>query len=1196
MLSLPRAKYYSLHKWVWLSYLRAALIPLLFVEIALLIVYMLSHDFSRTENIDTVKSLANHELSRLVSNHANAIEQQLNSVAQLTELLRQKTQRVMSQPAIITEPANRYTTADNGVFYNPLDDGGAAVFFSGFKPLTDEIKLRINKLAAIDETLKDVVNINPLVSQAYFNSHDSINRIWPFFDVLSQYVARMDIPTFNFYYEADAQHNPDRKSIWIDAYLDPAGQGWMVSCISPVYTGEFLQGVVGLDVQLNEIIQQVLAIPIPWNGFAVLISKDGTFLALPPQAQKLFGLSELTTHTYSDGLTADNFKPEQFNLYQRPDLKNLKEALDHIDNSAKTVTLSESFLVSSTTLASTGWRLVIFAPEHEVFNPAVSLAQRLTQIGWYLLAGLVFFYLLFFMFLYRRAKQISLEISSPLKGISRMAQQIGEGNFKPTAPEFKVNEFRDTVKQILITADKLSDAEQSLMLAKDLAEQANYAKGAFLANMSHEIRTPLNAIIGFSELAETSKNNTDIRQHLNKIRQASKSLLLIVNDILDFSKIDAGKIEIDSSSLSIESILQDVVNLFTGTVENKNLELLIKLDQNLPQHLLGDCQRIRQVLINLVGNAIKFTERGEILVEVILVEQDGDEFSTRFAVTDTGIGISETSIKDLFQAFTQADVSISRQYGGTGLGLAICNKLVSLMGGTISVTSALNQGSCFEFTLNLSAEPSDNPISAIRPKQTQKILIVDDSIKNCEILSYYLQAEYDCVDTAIDGATAVMTVQQAQTANQPYQLILLDQSLESVFYSQLSNTSKTPCPDILLLTDGSSNYPSDKPLFNILGLLNKPILPTTLIFTINQVNQLSEPTNQPKSSDALFLSKLAAPIRNKKVLLVEDVRLNQLLALEFLNRAGLQTRVASNGLEALHIVQNMTFDAIIMDIQMPVMDGIEATKRIRSLPNCNDVPIIAMTAAAMQHEKLSCIKAGMNDHLAKPINSQQLIEILLRWIPNSEDISEEMHTQAPPNTNKNPITYVPGLDISEIMLLLDNDQDQLRHVLNMFIEDFVDTDQTIANLIKKQDFQEAYREVHQLKGTAGNIGAHQLYDISKTLDEEFKRNENNPDTWQQWQTIFSETKINIQKFINQNQCKPSHFEVMCNDSEIIGLLKEINTLLETDSFVSNDLIDTLQQCALQNNDKQYQELANLISKYRYADARQLLNLLFTHHA
>jgi signal transduction histidine kinase/CheY-like chemotaxis protein/HPt (histidine-containing phosphotransfer) domain-containing protein len=1037
--------------------------------------------------------------------------------------------------------------------------------------------------------MKDIVNVNPLVSQAYFNTYDSINRIWPFFDVLSQYAEKINIPSFNFYYEADTQHNPEKKTVWIDAYLDPAGQGWMVSCISPVYTNDFLQGVVGLDVQLDNIIKQVLAIPIPWNGFAVLISKDGTFLALPPKAQKLFGLSELTTHIYSNGLTADNFKPEQFNLYQRPDLQTLRDALEQTERGVATVTLSESFLVSSTTLTSTGWRLVIFAPEHEVFNPAISLAQRLTQIGWYLLAGLIFFYLLFFMFLYKRAKQISLDIASPLKGISKMAHQIGEGNFKPNPPEFKVHEFSATVKQILITADKLNDAEQALISARDLAEQANYAKGAFLANMSHEIRTPLNAIIGFSELAETSKTTTDIRQHLNKIRHASKSLLLIVNDILDFSKIDAGKIEIDNSAFSLESILQDIANLFTDSINNKNLELIIKLDQDLPQKLLGDCQRIRQILINLVGNAIKFTEQGDILIEVNMIALKDGLHSIKFSVSDTGIGISETSINDLFQAFTQADVSISRKFGGTGLGLAICNKLVSLMGGKISVRSALNQGSCFEFTLDLAPILSSNPLQTTNINQSQKVLIIDNNLKSSEILSYYLKSYYRSVDISLNGSDAHSFIQNAESANQPYQLIFLDQDLESTFYSQLPDNSISTLPDILLITDDSGYKSSLKTPFSI---LSKPILPSTLKYTLSQLNQLSENSNKPTTPDALFLSELAAPIRNKKVLLVEDVRLNQLLALEFLNRAGLQTRLASNGLEALQIVQNTTFDAIIMDVQMPIMDGFEATKRIRSLPNGIDIPIIAMTAAAMQHEKSSCIKAGMNDHLAKPINSQQLIEILLRWIPNTKKIEIESYdqTNGTSNTNTNTIS-IPGFNLSEIMLLLNNDKIQFSHVLSMFIEDFGNTDQTIQNYIKAQDFQKAYRELHQLKGTAGNIGAIELHNISQALDEQFKQDYYTSEIWQQWQSIFLETKDHINIYLNQNQAETNHAEGEINDFEITFLLKEINTLLSTDSFVSNDLIDKLKYFAINSANQQYVELVSLIGKYRYADARQLLTLI-----
>lgn len=488
----------------------------------------------------------------------------------------------------VHEADNRYTLNDKGSLFTRHDDGGAAVFFSGAVKLNAGIKSKINQTSRLDSSLRRIVEVNPLVVQAYLNTHDSLNRIWPYFDVSSQYEPHMNIQSYNFYYGADALHNPSRKPVWLDAYLDPAGQGWMVSCIAPVYRGDFLEGVVGLDITLDTIIKQVLSLNIPWHGFAVLISKDGTFLALPQHAENILNLHELTDHNYSETIKQAVFKPGQFNINQRPDLATLRDALNTPQQTLSRIFLTEPFLVASKTMSTTGWRLAVFVPENEILKPITTLAQRLTHIGWYLLGGLLLFYVVFFMFLYRRSRALSQKICQPLMDIKDMAAHIGDGNFAPETPRQKVQEFESTVQQMLITAQKLDQTEQQLIKAKQQAEQSNYAKGAFLANISHEIRTPLNAIIGLSELAETDESHQTQNSYLKQIRQASQALLAIVNDILDISKIEAGKIELEPQAFVIENILQDMVSLFIDTIEQKGLTLCIAVDPLLPERFRGD--------------------------------------------------------------------------------------------------------------------------------------------------------------------------------------------------------------------------------------------------------------------------------------------------------------------------------------------------------------------------------------------------------------------------------------------------------------------------------------------------------------------------------------------------------------------------------------------------------------------------------
>lgn len=867
-----------MHQWVWGAFVRTALTPLLFVELALLVIYMVSHEWSRTENIAAVQGLASNELSRLVKNQAETIEHQLAGVSQLTELLRQETRDALNQPVDHkTETSNRYAMTDDGMLYTRANDGGAAVFFSGFVKIDPAKKQKIARTERLDSTLRRIIDINPLTVQAYFNSYDSLNRIFPYFEVLSQYAPKVDISSYGFYYEADAKHNPERKTRWIDAYLDPAGHGWMVSSISPVYNGDFLEGVVGLDITLDVIIKQVLALPIPWQGFAVLINKDGMLLAFPERAEKLFGLHELTDHHYDHAIRQQTFKPDDFNIYHRSDMHQLQKALANDHSGSDIVDFTEPYLVSSVTLPSTGWRLVVFAPQNEIFKPATELSERLTTIGWYLIGGLCFFYLLFFGFLYQRAKRLSHDISDPLRGIQNMAVQIGKGNFKPDIPVYRVNEFILTVEQMLQTADQLHHAEQQLVDAKEQAEQANYAKGAFLANMSHELRTPLNAITGLTELAQDSAIDNKQKRYLTKIQQSSQSLLLIVNDILDFSNSEAGKIELKNHNFSIEELMQGLADLFIDSIENKHMELFITITPAVPRFIWGDVQRIRQVLTKLIGNAIKFTEQGEIQIVVDVVVQQNQR-AVRFLVRDTGMGISTEDAQFIFQEFIQVDDLLSRKFGGTGLGLAICQQLVGLMGGAISVSSQLGQGSTFQFTLGLKAEAKVEPLLNTAPNLGLRVLLIDDNQTSCEVLQHYLQ-EWKCqVNRALSISQAIIEIRQAVEYSRPFDLLLLEGELwqaEGLSIAEaLDNNGLQLMSEIILLIKGHYQESLQPPVNAKLkpkALLNKPVLPARLLKAIQ--------TTQPKH--LISAAKLTTQITQKSPasLQLPGFNLHEILAL-----------------------------------------------------------------------------------------------------------------------------------------------------------------------------------------------------------------------------------------------------------------------------------------------------------------------------
>jgi hypothetical protein len=383
----------SLLQWVWRSYFRAALIPLLLVEVAFIAIYLAATHLATQENIAAVRAIATEELRRIAQRESVVIQQQLAAISRITDLFRRQTVPILATPFDPgPEERNRYAYSPEGVYYTTRDNGGGALFYSGAVPVGPKQREKAWRTARLDPLMRDIQQIHPLVAQIYFNTFDSLNRIYPYFEVLSQYAPRMDIPTYNFYYEADAAHNPGRGVVWTDVYVDPAGQGWMVSCIAPVYRDDFLEGVVGLDITVGTITDTILNLAIPWNGYGVLVSKTGTLLALPRAGEDDWGLKELTTHAYTDAIRQDTFKPEEFNIYRRAGfagLQNQPEGEAALD-------LKGAQLAAWATIPETGWKLVVLVRESSIYAQANELGRRLFVIGAWMVGGIISCFICFF--------------------------------------------------------------------------------------------------------------------------------------------------------------------------------------------------------------------------------------------------------------------------------------------------------------------------------------------------------------------------------------------------------------------------------------------------------------------------------------------------------------------------------------------------------------------------------------------------------------------------------------------------------------------------------------------------------------------------------------------------------------------------------------------------------------------------------
>jgi signal transduction histidine kinase len=463
----------SLLRWVWRSYARNALVPLLVVELLLVVVYLTSHAWSLRRNVAALSEVASQELSRIARDDSAVIDQQLGQVAALADVLRRQTTAALESPAGKPRDRARLREQPSGALTTTQDDGGAAVFYSALTAKGPAQFEKLERLAAIDPLLRDVTLANPLIVQAYLNTNDSLNRIWPWIDSAAIFDPNMNIPEFNFYYEADAERNPDRRVVWTDAYVDPAGQGWLVSAIAPVYRGEVLEAVVGADVTIDRMVADVLSKDVPWQGFLILIGKSGTLLALPPEGERLFALQELTDHDYVDVIRADTFKPDQFNVYRRADFEEIGTLLETEPAGTGRIEAREPHLVAWHTIPSVGWKLMSLVPEQAVFGPSRALTEDLAAVGWVMLAGLVGFYLVFFTFLYRRAGVVSRSISRPLAQIERMAHRIAVGEYEQSPPVFGVLEFRHTVGELQRMGRLLGESNRAREAAESRLTERN---------------------------------------------------------------------------------------------------------------------------------------------------------------------------------------------------------------------------------------------------------------------------------------------------------------------------------------------------------------------------------------------------------------------------------------------------------------------------------------------------------------------------------------------------------------------------------------------------------------------------------------------------------------------------------------------------------------------------------------------------
>lgn len=739
---------------------------------------------------------------------------------------------------------------------------------------------------------------------------------------------------------------------------------------------------------------------------------------------------------------------------------------------------------------------------------------------------------------------------------------------------------------VIVDISELKEKEEALLQAYKIAQEATAAKSMFLANMSHEIRTPMNAIIGMAYLALKTDLTAKQRNYVEKIHYAATSLLGIINDILDFSKIESGKMHIEHINFVLDNLIFNIVNVISLKAAEKNLEFLYRVKPDVPQNLLGDPLRLGQIISNLVDNAVKFTERGEITVEIEKIQQTGNRVQLQFVVQDTGIGMSEEQTRNLFQAFTQADGSTTRKYGGTGLGLAISKRLVEMMDGTIGVESQPNVGSRFSFTAWLDLDSIQQPLALPKTLNNLRILVVDDSLAAREILVGHLEIMKFRANAVASGEDAIKAIEKAAFID-PYAAVFMDwkmpvmDGLETAYHIQ--NMPNVLLPKIIIVTAFEKEELLQKKAgIEIADVLIKPVNASLLFNTLMRLFALGQEKVQQKS----LLEEKKYSFNGIKVLLAEDNEINQQIVVELLENQGVEVEVVSNGKAAVNKIleanKESFYDLIFMDLHMPEMDGFEATKLIRKF--YPQLPIVALTARVMVEEKERCLNNGMNDHIPKPIDPQLLFSVLSKWTKKGEMASNRKDNE----DSSIDFSTIPGLNWQEGLSRVMGNSNLYRKLLHQYIGNQQDTVNKIWQALEKGNTNAAAETTHTLKGVSSNIGAWEIQSLSIELEEGIMKEQSLEELQPLLESI--EKKLySLMKAVENNIPMETNLVQTVTKGKLTVFLDKLRGLLENSDCESLDYFADIRSGLMEFlKQEQILELEKLIENFEFETALLLI--------
>ncbi|CAG1011629.1 two-component system, glycerol uptake and utilization sensor kinase [Burkholderiales bacterium] len=745
-------------------------------------------------------------------------------------------------------------------------------------------------------------------------------------------------------------------------------------------------------------------------------------------------------------------------------------------------------------------------------------------------------------------------------------------------------------------------AERAMEEARRAAEEAARAKSDFLANMSHEIRTPMNAIIGMAQLALQTELNAQQRNYVDKVHRSAVNLLGIINDILDFSKVEAGKMVLERTRFRLDEVLDQLASLIGIKTEDKGLELLFHLGPEIPAALLGDSLRLGQVLLNLSNNAVKFTERGEVVVGVEKGAASAEGVELHFWVRDSGIGMTPEQLGRLFQPFSQADSSTTRKYGGTGLGLAISKVLVELMGGRIWVESEAGRGSTFHFTaqFGLPAEPALPWRAAREAWAGMRVLVVDDHDAAREITADIAQRLGLDVSVAEDGRAALDAVLEAEARGKPFHLLLIDWKMPVMdgveTLRQLAARHLVQVPAAIMVTAYGREEAlgeAQKKGVALECVLTKPVMPAQLIDAIGQAAGKRATVERRAGPDAAERQRLVERLAGARVLLVEDNEINQELALEWLRHARIAAELANNGQEALdRLARDARFDAVLMDCQMPVMDGYEATRRIRDELGLTDLPVIAMTANAMAGDRERALAAGMNDYLAKPVDVDQLFRTLASWASTRQGQGHAPAPAAPRAAATAALPALPGIDLDAGLAATMDNAALYRSLLQRFRSGQGQFAAAFRLAWANDDIPTAERLAHTLKGLAATIGAPGVAAAAGELERACRTGEAGENVAFKLQALLAELNPVVEGLaLLEDTAPPAAPAIALDAGQLAAVRARLEALLANGDAAAAELMQNEGGALAAAWPQDYPKLAQAVSVFDFEAALTLLRRL-----